>query len=74
MFYALKIIDDHGYIVTEHVSNTADDVVHTEYAADLPQTTWSKAQYLIDFVKKNRTNWEIVQRKFPYTEIFESKF
>lgn len=74
MFYALKITDDKGYIVTEHVSNTADDVVHTEYAADLPQTTWSKAQYLIDFVRKNRSNWQVLQRKLPYTEIFASKF
>lgn len=74
MFYALKIIDDKGYIVTEHVSNTADDVVHTEYAADLPQTVWSKAQYLIDFVKKNRTSWEITQRRLSYAEVFASKF
>jgi hypothetical protein len=73
MFYALKITDNEGYIVCEHVSNTPEDVVHTEYTADLPHSTWKSSNDLVNYVRSNRPNWEIHQRKPLYTEIFASK-
>lgn len=69
--YALKITDDDGSTVVEHVSNYEDDVVHVEiwYSYGMPQSEWRKAGHLLEWVRKYCPFWKIESFKFEFDDI-----
>lgn len=71
--YALRIKDDNGYTVVEHVANYSDDTVHIdpEYWGQLGNVTeWRKASRVVSYVKEHHLTWTIEEREFDITEIF----
>lgn len=66
MAYVLRILDENGYTVVEHVANHSDDNVYVNDAksSGLPQTEWRKSHHLTNWVKENKPNWKVEEKQF----------
>lgn len=72
-FFCMKVLDENGNILVQHVSNDEHECVNQEVDhPDVPIRAWNSCASFIKWVNENKPEWKIQKEYVPYLFLFNN--